>query len=65
MTRDVVFCQPKDLLHDVWIRMKERDLKNILVVDQEFCPLGLLQARDILQVLLTNPKTRNQCCETM
>lgn len=53
MTRDVVFCRAKDSLHDVWARMKERGLKNIPVVDQESRPLGVLHARDILQVLLT------------
>lgn len=54
MTRDVVFCRPKDSLHDVWERMKKRSLKNVPVVDQDFRPLGLLHARDILQVLLND-----------
>ena len=40
MTRDVVFCRPGDLLHDVWTRMKERGLKNIPVVDQDSQLLG-------------------------
>ena len=52
MTRDVVVCRPDDLLEDVWKRMKERKLKNIPVVDQDSRPLGVLHARDILQVLL-------------
>jgi CBS domain-containing protein len=52
MTRDVVVCRPNDLLKDVWKRMKERKLKNIPVVDQDSRPLGVLHARDILQVLL-------------
>jgi CBS domain-containing protein len=52
MTRDVVICRPDDLLHDVWTKMKERGLKNIPVVDQDFRPVGVLHARDILQVLL-------------
>ena len=52
MTRDVVLCRPGEVLHDVWLRMKERCLKNIPVVDQESRPLGVLNARDILQVLL-------------
>jgi CBS domain-containing protein len=52
MTRDVVFCHPGDLLRDVWTKMKERGLKNIPVVDQDSRPLGVLHARDILQVLL-------------
>lgn len=52
MTRDVAFCCPKDSLHDVWARMKKRGLKTIPVVDQDSRPLGVLHARDILQVLL-------------
>jgi CBS domain-containing protein len=52
MTRDVLLCHPADRLHDVWSRMKARCLKNIPVVDQNSHPLGLLHARDILQILL-------------
>ena len=52
MTRDIVVCRPDDFLEDVWKRMKERKLKNIPVVDQDSRPLGVLHARDILQVLL-------------
>ena len=52
MTRDVVVCRPSELLEDVWKRMKERKLKNIPVVDQDSRPIGVLHARDILQVLL-------------
>ena len=52
MTRDVVVCRRGDLLQDVWKRMKERKLKNIPVVDQDSQPIGVLHARDILQVLL-------------
>jgi CBS domain-containing protein len=57
MTRDVVLCRPEDWLHDVWTRMKERDLKNVPVVDQDYRPLGLLHARDILQVLLNESES--------
>ena len=49
MTRDVVICQPHE---DVWKRMKQQQLKNIAVVDKELRPVGVLHARDILQVLL-------------
>ena len=52
MTCDVVVCRPGELLQDVWKRMKERKLKNIPVVDQDSRPMGVLHARDILQVLL-------------
>jgi len=53
MTRDVVVCRPGELLQDVWKRMKERKLKNIPVVDDDLRPMGVLHAREILQVLLT------------
>jgi len=56
MTRDVVLCQTGDLLHDVWARMKARGLKNISVAGQDFRPLGVLNARDVLQVLLKETK---------
>jgi CBS domain-containing protein len=52
MTRDVVVCRPGERLQDVWKRMKERKSKNIPVVDQDSRPMGVLHARDILQVLL-------------
>jgi CBS domain-containing protein len=52
MTRDVVVCRPGEPLQDVWKRMKERKLKNIPVVDQLSRPIGVLRARDVLQVLL-------------
>ncbi|MEO8626484.1 MAG: CBS domain-containing protein [Betaproteobacteria bacterium] len=52
MTRNVVLCQPGDRLQDVWSRMKERGLKNVPITDQEARPVGVLNARDALQVLL-------------
>jgi CBS domain-containing protein len=52
MSKDVVFCRPKDSLRDVWARMKERSLKNVPILDEDWRPVGLLHARDILQILL-------------
>ena len=52
MTRDVVLCRPEDPLQDVWSSMKERGLKNIPITDQNAHPLGVLNARDALQLLL-------------
>lgn len=54
MSRDVVFCRPEDQLQDVSVRMKERGLKNIPVVDEHSRPMGVLTARAILRVLLHN-----------
>lgn len=52
MTRDVMVCQPADRLDQVWPRMQARGLKNLPVVDEIGRPLGVLNARDLLQALL-------------
>lgn len=52
MTCDVLFCHPGDLLEDVSMRMRERNLKNLPVVDENTRPIGILTARGILGVLL-------------
>jgi signal-transduction protein with cAMP-binding, CBS, and nucleotidyltransferase domain len=52
MTRNVVFCRPEDSSADVWSKMKPLELKNIPIVDVHSHPVGLLNARDVLQVLL-------------
>jgi CBS domain-containing protein len=52
MTTDVAFCRPEDWLNDVWTTIKARGLKNVPVVDQGSKPLGVLNARDVLQSLL-------------
>ena len=52
MTRTVILCHPNDLVHDIWSIMKERGLKNIPVVGQDSRPIGVLNARDALEVLL-------------
>lgn len=51
MTRTVVHCQPNDLLSNVWSIMKDRGLKNLPVLDQDARPIGVLNARDALEVL--------------
>lgn len=52
MTRDVIYCHPTDSLHDVLSKMKERGFVHVPIVDQESKPLGVINARDALQVLL-------------
>ena len=56
MMRDVVTCRPGDWLDDIWSIMKSQELKNIPVVDQDFRPIGVLNARDALQALLKEVK---------
>jgi CBS domain-containing protein len=52
MTRTVVTCRPEDWLYNVWVIMKQRRLKNVPVIDPHSRPLGVLNARDALEVLL-------------
>lgn len=57
MTHDVMSCQSGDILEDLWHRMKARSLKNIPYVDEHARPLGVLNARDLLQALLKESTT--------
>ncbi|HEU4659912.1 MAG TPA: CBS domain-containing protein [Pseudolabrys sp.] len=52
MTRSVITCDRRDSLHGVWMVMKQRQLKNIPVIDSETKPIGVLNARDALDALL-------------
>lgn len=52
MTREVVLCHPEDRLHEVWEQMKARRLKSVPVVDRKARPVGVLNARDVLEALL-------------
>lgn len=54
MTRDVALCRGTDLLQDVSKLMKERHLKNISVVDGGGRPIGVLTARAVLRILLSD-----------
>lgn len=53
MSTQVVSCRPEDWLHDVWTKMKERGLQSVPVADADRKPLGLLFARDVLEMLLS------------
>ena len=52
MTRDVTYCHSGDSLYDVLSKMKERGFVHVPIVDQESKPIGVINARDALQVLL-------------
>jgi CBS domain-containing protein len=52
MTRTVTCCHPGDWLHEVWSVVKQLGLKNIPVVDQNSVPVGVLNARDMVRILL-------------
>lgn len=52
MQRDAVVCQQGERLDEVWSRMKARGLKNLPILDGSRRPVGVLNARDVLQALL-------------
>jgi CBS domain-containing protein len=52
MTQNVLFCRAGDVLETLWSDMKARGLKNIPVVGAANKPIGVLNARDMLQALL-------------
>jgi len=52
MTQAVVYCRPDSLLHEIWMVMKERHLKNVPILDPTSRPIGVLNARDALEALL-------------
>ena len=52
MTRNVIVCQPGDWLPGLWVTMRERGLKNVPIADDKSRPIGVLNARDVLETLL-------------
>ena len=52
MSADVLQCAPGDRVQDVWSKMKACGLKNVPVCGTDGRPLGVLNARDALSVLL-------------
>jgi CBS domain-containing protein len=53
MTSEVTCCRPDDRLGDVWSIMREHHLKHVPVIDGDSRPIGVLYARDALEVLLS------------
>lgn len=53
MTRDVISCQPSDILREVWSGMNKRGLQRIPVIDENRNPIGIVYARDALKSLLS------------
>lgn len=52
MIRDVIAADPTQSLQGVWKVMKTHGLKNLPVLTEDRRPLGVLNARDVLQALL-------------
>jgi CBS domain-containing protein len=57
MTREVLLCRPGDMLSTLWSQMKERGIKNVPLVDGDLKPVGIVTARDVLQVLLKDAES--------
>jgi CBS domain-containing protein len=52
MTRNVVACSIRDELQAVWKKMVDRRLQNVPVLNDHARPVGVLDIRDALSVLL-------------
>lgn len=52
MIRDVIHCTVSDRLESVSELMKQRQLRNIPVVDADYRPIAVLNAHTILRALL-------------
>ncbi|WP_232845725.1 CBS domain-containing protein [Aurantimonas marina] len=52
MTRDVTTAAPEGQLYGIWEVMKACGFRNIPIIGNSGRPLGVLNARDVLQILL-------------
>ncbi len=52
MSRDIVSCHPDDRVDHVWERIKLKGLKHMPVLDGAQRPVGVLNARDVVEALL-------------
>ena len=60
MTIAVTYCKLGDFLHDVLTLMHLRDFVHIPIIDEEFRPCGVVNARDALQALLGEVEDEEQ-----
>jgi len=51
LTREVITASPRDDLKQAWQLMQDHGLKNVPVIDRDRTPLGVLNARDVLERL--------------
>jgi CBS domain-containing protein len=54
MTTNLVFCRPDEPLSQVWDKMKQHGLRHLPIINAQAYPLGILNARDTLNALLTD-----------
>ena len=50
MTPEVTFCRPTDRLPDVLSMMQQHGFVHVPVVDEQYRPVGVINARDALRV---------------
>ncbi|MET4702275.1 CBS domain-containing protein [Constrictibacter sp. MBR-5] len=60
MTRAVTFCHPDSFVKDVWSTMKDRGLKHLPVTDRDLRPIGVINARQVVQALLEEVEYEEQ-----
>jgi len=60
MTRDVTSCRTHEMLLDVWSVMRERGLQRVPIVDEGRRPIGIIYAREALQVLLSEAENQDE-----
>lgn len=60
MTRTVVSCRPQDDIRAVWQAMTARGLQNLPVLDARSRPLGILDIRDAMRVILETEELEEQ-----
>jgi CBS domain-containing protein len=64
MTAVVTYCKQGDSLHDVLALMHLRGFVHIPIVDEQFRPCGVVNARDALQALLGEVEDEEQLLRT-
>jgi predicted transcriptional regulator len=60
MTRDVTYCRTHEVLLDVWSVMRERGLQRVPILDDARRPLGIIYAREALQMLLSESENEDE-----
>jgi CBS domain-containing protein len=60
MSRNIVSCRPEDDLYETWKVMSARGLQNIPVLNADSKPIGILDIRDALKMLLEQEQYEEQ-----
>ena len=60
MSRDIVSCRPEDDLYETWKVMSARGLQNLPVLNADAKPIGILDIRDALKMLLEQEQYEEQ-----